>query len=105
MGRKLNALEEIQASHTDPDADRQGRAWVQQQLLMRIADTLGITTAQLGELPNASSAVQSAIYPARQGEFILTQQCRDLIEAFTQIHDPQDRLRCLQFVREASLTK
>ena len=106
VGRKLNAVEELQASIGASDADRlEGRARLQQQLLERIADTLGIAVAQLGELPDASSAVQPAIDTARQGELILTQQCKDLVEAFVQIQDPQDRLRCLQIVREASLTK
>lgn len=106
MGRKLNAVEELQASIEASDADRlEGRARLQQQLLERIADTLGIAVAQLGELPDASSAAQPAIDTARQGELILTQQCRDLVEAFVQIQAPQDRLRCLQIVREASLTK
>ena len=106
VGRKLNAVEELQASIGASDADRlEGRARLQQQLLERIADTLGIAVAQLGELPDASSAAQPAIDTARQGELILTQQCRDLVEAFVQIQAPQDRLRCLQIVREASLTK
>lgn len=106
VGRNLNALEELSAALGASDADRrEGRPRLQQHLLERIANTLGITAAQLGDLPAASSAVQPAIDPARQGELILTQQCRDLVEAFVKIQDPQDRLRCLQVVLEASSTK
>ncbi|KQP11202.1 hypothetical protein ASF28_09155 [Methylobacterium sp. Leaf99] len=106
MGRKLTALEEIQTSPTDPDADRQqGRPWHQQELLERIAYTLGIATAQLSEAPTPPNAVGPATDRARQGECILTQQCTDLVRAFVEIEDPQDRLRCLQIVRDAAGVK
>lgn len=103
MGRRLNALEELQASFAQFDADRQqGRAQLRQHYLERIADTLGITIAELGEAPALPRAVEPTTDSARPDEFILTQQCRDLIEAFSRVQDPQDRLRCLEIVREAA---
>lgn len=106
MGRKLNALEEIQAALANSDAERlEGRAQLRQHFLERIANELGITVAQLGELPDPSTAVQPAIDATRQSDLVLTQQCADLVKAFVQIQDPQDRLRCLQIVRDAALAK
>ena len=106
MGRKLTALEDAQSALTDSDLDRQEyRAQLRQDYLERIADQLGVTTAQLSELPDPSSAIQPAIDAVRQSELVLAQQCRDLVEAFLRIQDPQDRLRYLQIVRDAALTK
>lgn len=106
MGRKLNALEEIQNSLADPRVDQQGpQAQVQQQYLERIADTLGINIAELGAHPAPPNAIQPLIDMTRQNEFVLTQQCADLVRAFVEIQEPQDRLRCLQIVRDAAGVK
>lgn len=107
MGRKLNALEEIQATSADFSTNRQeGRAQLQQErLLERIAEQLGTTTAELGGRPAFPNAIQSTIDIVRENEFALTRQCADLLKAFVQIQDPQDRLRCLQIVRDAAITK
>lgn len=106
MGRKLNALEEIQTSLSDPGVDQLGpQAQVQQQYLKRIADTLGITIAELGGHPAPPNAIQPAIDLVRQNELVLAQQCTDLVKAFVEIEDLQDRLHCLQIVREAAGVK
>lgn len=103
MGRKLNALEEIQASNAMQEASRAKCA--QQGLLERIAGTLGVTAAQLSEPSPVSGGGQAAVEIARQDSFALVQQCRELVRAFLEIQDPQDRLRCLEIVRAAADTK
>lgn len=103
MGRKLNALEEIQASNAEQEARRAKSA--QQGLLERIAGTLGVTAAQLSEPSPVSGSGQAALDIMRQDSFALAQQCRELVKAFLEIPDPQDRLRCLEIVRAAAGSK
>ena len=109
MGRRLDALEELQANLADPDAERrQGPLQIRQHYLARIADTLGITTAQLGETPALPGAGQPAMDGARPNaavrteQAVLIEQCAALVDAFRRIQDPQDRSRCLQIVCEAA---
>lgn len=107
MGRKLT-LEDERSSPADPDADRQGahaRLQRRRQLVDEIAEQLGITATQLGERPAPSGAVEPAPDDSRPSELVVSQQCADLVEAFIRIRDPQDRLRCLQFVRDIAPVK
>lgn len=107
MGRKLTREDE-RSSPADPDADRQGahdRLQHRRQLLDEIAEQLGITATQLCGQPAPSGAVESARDGSRPSELVVSQQCADLIEAFIRIRDPEDRLRCLQFVRDTASAK
>jgi hypothetical protein len=73
-----------------------------QDLQRQIAEQLGVTVAQLSDpvlMPNAVDN-RNHLFPA--AETALSRECLSLIEAFTRITDPNERLRCLQIVREVA---
>ena len=74
-------------------------------LLQQIAQQLGISP---DEFIRASCPSQPALReppPKDAFDSVLTRERLDLLEAFTRIEDPQERLRCLQIVRDAAKGK
>jgi hypothetical protein len=104
MGRKLNAFEEASFPSLETDLTRQDQVSVSrnQHLQHQIAKQLGVPVAQLrapGDIPNA---VHIADGPSPGLDTALSRECVDLIEAYTRITDPAERLRCLRMVRRAA---
>lgn len=105
MGRKLNALEEGQPPFPIADAGPQGAPiWLQRNLELqrRIAEQLGISPDEFFKAPCAPLVAQMEPTPNEAFDPMLARECLDLLEAFTRITEPQERLRCLQIVRNAA---
>jgi hypothetical protein len=100
MGRKLNAFEEAGHFSSEVGTSRQDRTGLSrnESLQHRIAQQLGISVAELRD-PNV---VHGASSPARSTDLALIRECVELLDAYIHILDPEQRLRCLQAVREAA---
>jgi hypothetical protein len=105
MGRKLTPLEEAHSSFPDRHiGPERGSVNPQhnQDLQRQIAEQLGVTVAQLRDPVLMPNAVDNRNHAFQAAETAMSRECLDFIEAFMRITDPNERLRCLQIVREAA---
>jgi hypothetical protein len=104
MGRKLNAFEEASFSSPETGVSRQDPTSLSrsQELQHQIASQLGVPVAQLRAPSDLPNAVSIADDPSRGLDTALSRECVDLIEAYTRIKDPAQRLRYLRMVRRAA---
>jgi hypothetical protein len=104
MGRKLNDLEGAEFFLSEAEAGRQPRTGLSrsQNLQHRIAETLGISVAELRDPRETPNAVHSTNSSVRSTDTALSRECLELLDAYIRIIDPDERLRCLQIVREAA---
>ena len=105
MGRKLNPLEEAPSdTETNSGLDRiaSSRSW---SLLQQIAQQLSISPDEFSKT-SCHHFVNQIERPTKEAfNPVLALEHLDLLEAFTRIEDPQERLRCLQVVRDAAKVK
>ena len=104
MGRKLNSFEEAGLFSPEPVTGSQDQTGLSraQHLQHRIAEQLGVSVAELSDLSGTSSAMHTVSGPTHSPDTTLSRECLDLLEAYTRITDPEQRLRCLQAVQETA---
>ena len=104
MGRKLNSFEEAGLFSSEPVAGRHDQAGLSrtQHLQHQIAEQLGVTVAELSDPSGTLNAVRNVSNPTRSADTPSTRECLELLEAYTCITDPEQRLRCFQAVQETA---
>jgi uncharacterized protein (DUF2126 family) len=105
MGRKLTPTEVASSLLSDTetnsgiDSITSSRS---QSLLQQIAQQLGISPDEFRKAPCPPLPALREHPPKGAFDPVLARESLELIEAFTRIEDPQERLRCLQLVRDAA---
>ncbi|TXM76596.1 hypothetical protein FV218_06525 [Methylobacterium sp. WL69] len=105
MGRKLTPTEGAASLLSDTETNSEIDSITlsrSRSLLEQIAQQLGISP---DEFSKASCPSESAVreHPPKDAfDPVLARERLDLLEAFTCIKDQQERLRCLQIVRDAA---
>jgi hypothetical protein len=105
MGRKLSS-DEAEAFVNDatslPNMKVEVPSSYAPALQSRIAEALGLSVADLLHRSASGIDTQEAAHEGQAAEMALTQDCLDLIEAFTRVEDPEERQRLLKMVRDAA---
>lgn len=105
MGRKLNPIEAASSLLSDTESNSgldRVTSTRSRSLLKQIAQQLGISPDEFTKAPCPPQIALSEHPPKMAFDPVLARESRYLLEAFTLIKDPQERLRCLQLVRDAA---